>query len=424
MRRTAIRESLKLLLSSLYLNFSLPDLTRSYCHIRVSSLGITIFLLQCKCICFRSHSSKSNVGAIAGGAVGGAIVLCLVAVGITVCLMRRKRQNDSLKAPAARPTSMQQPMIATPFVGPSTPNGQQVYQNQSRPSLLSQSDPRGSYAPVPYQQPQSGNRYSTLSNPISTTSGLSSPGFQSGPNPYSSFPNNYQHQQQQPSYGFQPGIAAPLAAAAVMSAPSHHESWTSRTTSPPATAQEDPYQGYQGNLPPGARAPVATYPDGPTQNAMQFDPNPVAEPYQVRTQQPWGSPQISHHSASPPPQALAGGYSDHMGRGPSPPTATRVSSTGSPPPGPGDYMPGGSNASYELSSGSQAPQPAAPTAVQAHDPAGITEFRAPGTFYATTDPTRMTAPAMTDDPSRMQSPPLDGARSPPPMYSPMQHFQS
>ncbi|KAK2591143.1 hypothetical protein QQS21_011181, partial [Conoideocrella luteorostrata] len=142
-------------------------------------------------------SSSSNVGAIAGGTVGGVAALALVGVGAFLLLRRRKKSSKSdTSSPAAPSTHMSQTQPPQHHPGggsPAVPQNYQGYhlggysQTQSvyDPRLSaypqpSPSSPQGSYnpgfPPQQQQQPQgynlSGNTASyTSSSPPHTTSG-------------------------------------------------------------------------------------------------------------------------------------------------------------------------------------------------------------------------------------------------------------
>ncbi|KAL2212701.1 hypothetical protein CC79DRAFT_440283 [Sarocladium strictum] len=144
--------------------------------------------------------SSTNVGAIAGGAVGGVAVLALIGVGVFFCLRRRKSKASSLPASTTAHMSQYGPVPTGPS-GPASPGSTVMYpsgvpQNfQGYPPQQQQPyDPNMQYynnGAYGQQQPQ---QYSAYGTP--------SPGYGQGHSP-----DYTQHGQQQgygAPYNYQP----------------------------------------------------------------------------------------------------------------------------------------------------------------------------------------------------------------------------
>jgi hypothetical protein len=128
-------------------------------------------------------SSKTNVGAIAGGVVGGIAILGATIFGIVFLCMRKRRaraaENDAATAQnAAAANQYQQPPMAGQYQQP--PVGGQYQQPPMGGQYMQQQDPRQSY----YQSPQDPSKqgYMTAVSPMSDPRGSIVSGMSPPPN--------------------------------------------------------------------------------------------------------------------------------------------------------------------------------------------------------------------------------------------------
>lgn len=117
--------------------------------------------------------SKSNVGAIAGGTVGGVAALALVGLGVFLLLRRKRSDKNSRNTQSTPPVAPMEQNSQGPFPPPNHPQGyhSQVAYDPHMSTFNHQQPGQHQYGQYPQQQQQPGYQYNnTAGFAVSTAS--------------------------------------------------------------------------------------------------------------------------------------------------------------------------------------------------------------------------------------------------------------